>query len=280
MITLLRSWWQKIKQYWVAIVIVAIVLLLVIALIIVFALAVYRFGWDWTGFTGGKSKTTQTPQGTTTEYSPGKTLWDWLQLLIIPLALAVIAVLFNLANSRTERAIALDNRRETALQAYIDKMSELLLAKELRKSKPKADVREVARVRTLRVLPRLDGERKRNVIQFLHESGLINTDDPDDPIIDLHEADLREASLDDVELEGANLSGAKLMKANLKGARLEGARLEGARLEGVRLKGARLEGVILDEAILKDATGIAIGELNQQAKSLKGTIMPNGSKHL
>ncbi len=162
MITLLRSWWQKIKQYWVAIVIVAIVLLLVIALIIVFALAVYRFGWDWTGFTGGKSKTTQTPQGTTTEYSPGKTLWDWLQLLIIPLALAVIAVLFNLANSRTERAIALDNRRETALQAYIDKMSELLLAKELRKSKPKADVREVARVRTLRVLPRLDGERKRN----------------------------------------------------------------------------------------------------------------------
>ena len=232
-----RSWWQK----WVAMVVVAIVLVGVIVLIVVG----YRF--DWTGF-------------------PRKTVWDWLQLLIIPLVLAVIALLFNLANSRTERQIALDNQRETALQAYIDKMSELLLEKHLRQSQTKDDVREVARVRTLRVLPGLDNERKRNVIQFLHESGLINKDDP---IIDLHEADLRKASLDDAELEGADLSGAKLMKANLKGAKLMKANLEGARLEGV----------ILEEAILKDVTDIAIEELEQQAKSLKGTTMPDGSKH-
>src|SRR5689334_15074559 len=32
----------------------------------------------------------------------GKTLWDWLQLLIIPLVLAVAALLFNLATTRTE----------------------------------------------------------------------------------------------------------------------------------------------------------------------------------
>src|SRR5437588_12219074 len=76
-----RSWWQQIKQHWVAIVVVAIVLVGVIVLIVVG----YRF--DWTGFTG-------------------KTLWDWLQLLIIPLVLAIIALLFNLANSRTERQIA------------------------------------------------------------------------------------------------------------------------------------------------------------------------------
>jgi fumarate reductase subunit C len=86
----LRSWWQKIKQHWVAIVVGAIVLVVIIVLIVV------GYSFDWTGFLR-------------------KTLWDWLQLLNIPLVLAVIALLFNLANSRTERQIAPDNQRETAL---------------------------------------------------------------------------------------------------------------------------------------------------------------------
>ena len=42
----LRSWWQQIKQHWVAILVVAIVLVVVIASIFVG----YRF--DWTGFNG------------------------------------------------------------------------------------------------------------------------------------------------------------------------------------------------------------------------------------
>jgi ABC-type branched-subunit amino acid transport system permease subunit len=50
-----------------------------------FALAVHWWGWDWTGFTGGKDKitTTSTSKGitTATEQQPGKTLWDVLQLL-------------------------------------------------------------------------------------------------------------------------------------------------------------------------------------------------------
>ncbi len=61
--------------------VVASVLVGVMVLIVVG----YRF--DWTSF-------------------PRKTVWDWLPLLIIPLFLAVIAFLFNLANSRTERQIA------------------------------------------------------------------------------------------------------------------------------------------------------------------------------
>ena len=82
-----------------------------------------------------------------------KTLWDWLQLLIIPLALAVVALLFQLANTRTEHQIAkeryeqdqancsaerykqdqklaLDKQREDLLQAYLDRMSELLLERQ------------------------------------------------------------------------------------------------------------------------------------------------------
>src|SRR5207249_3544489 len=102
---------------------VAIVLItLVIALFALIILGGYQFHWDWTGFNGDNKS--------------GKTLWDWLQLLIVPVVLAVGGYLFNFTVSRnerqaaanrdkTEREIASDNQREEALQAYIDKMSEL-----------------------------------------------------------------------------------------------------------------------------------------------------------
>jgi uncharacterized protein YjbI with pentapeptide repeats len=45
------------------------------------------------------------------------------------------------------------------------------------------------------------------------------------------------------------------------------------------LKGTDLRGANLSRADLSGAIGITNGELEQQAKSLKGTIMPDGSKH-
>src|SRR5215470_18206464 len=84
-----RSWWQQIKQHRVAIGVGGIILVVAIALII----AGYWF--DWTGFNGYYQVTTahtiSGPSAGTvvrTEVSqPGKTLWDWLQLVIIPLVL-------------------------------------------------------------------------------------------------------------------------------------------------------------------------------------------------
>ena len=79
----------------------------------------------------------------TETYQPGKTLWDWMQLLIIPAVLAAAGYVINLTISRseqeattqrakTERDIAEDNQREAALKEFIDKMAELLLEKKLR----------------------------------------------------------------------------------------------------------------------------------------------------
>ena len=59
MVSKFGAWWQTIKQHWIAIVVVAIGLVVVLVLIVV------GYSFDWTGFTR-------------------KTLWDWLQLLIIP----------------------------------------------------------------------------------------------------------------------------------------------------------------------------------------------------
>src|SRR5690242_4550553 len=92
--------------------------------------ASYWLNWTWTGFNASVGPNIL-------QYQPSKTLWDWMQLLIVPLVLALGALLFNSTASRNEQRIALqrdhtaqsiaqDNQRETLLQAYLDRMSELL----------------------------------------------------------------------------------------------------------------------------------------------------------
>src|SRR5260370_33471872 len=115
----------------------------------------------------------------------GKTLYDWLQLLIIPTILAIGGYIFNLTLSRneqkstqlrdqTEREIAADNQWEAALQAYLDSMSELLLHENLRNSGAEDEVRKIARERTVTALPRLEPKRKVIERLFLAETGIIN----------------------------------------------------------------------------------------------------------
>jgi len=247
MIARLRSWWQKIKTHPMMTVIIIVAGVLVTALIIVIVLG-YWFNWPWVGVSGGNSKITTTT--TATEQPPAKTLWDWLNLLGvlgIPVVVGFGAAWFTAQQGKVSERENKDNQREKALQDYIDKMSELLLDKHLRDSQPKNEVREVARVRTLTVLSRLDGERKRSVLKFLHESDLLKKDKP---IIDLNEADLREAHLDEAQLIEANLCKAKLMEANLSKVNLEGANLSRANLSRANLNGANLSRANLNGAKL------------------------------
>jgi len=313
-----RSRWRQIKQHLVTIMVVAIILVVAIALIIIG----YRF--NWTGFNGNNKS--------------GKTLWDWMQLLFIPVVLAVAGFWFNHRERRAaelraenerkaaelhteaereieqqrakaEQEIASDNQREAALQAFINELSELLLHENLRESKPEDEVRKIARVRTLTVLPRLDPKRKGSVLRFLIESNLI---DNEKTIIDLGEADLSgvhlirgylgeinlhktnlsKAYLYDVILLGANLSEADLSEANLTGivlfmanlqqANLQQANLLGAVLSKADLSKANLQGTDLCKADMSEAIlngAIITPEQLAKAKSLQGATMPDGSKH-
>jgi len=219
---MLRSWRQKIKRHPVAIGVIGFVVVVVIAL--VFALVWF----NGTGFDGYNQVTTAhtisgPSAGTvvrTEVYQPGKSLWDWLQLLgvlAIPVAVGFGTVWFTRQQHQTDIQIALDNQREEILQNYIDKMATLLLEGKLLESQQDVEVRKIARVRTLTTLSRLDKKRKGSVLQFLHESGLI---DKDKRIIALRGADLSEADLSGADLHGDHLGGVDLRKANLRKADL------------------------------------------------------------
>jgi hypothetical protein len=253
-----HSWQQKIKKHRFLIIITGII----VTILLFILLAVWRFGWGWTGFNGGYSQITTsiTSRGgitTTTQEPLGKTLWDWLNLLgvlAIPVVVGLGAAWFTSQQGKVSDRENTDNQRETALQSYIDKMSELLLTNKLRESDEDSEVRKIARVRTLTVLPRLDGKRKGSVLQFLYELSLLY----ENSIISLEKADLRGADLRGADLEGidlseANLEGATLEYADLIKAHLEYAHLRKAHLEYAHLREAHLEGVDLREAHLKEA---------------------------
>ncbi len=191
-----------------------------------------------------------------------------------------------------------DNQRETALQAYIDKMSELLLKENLRESAEDSEVRQIARVRTITILRRLGADRKGSVLQFLHEAGLIGAKVKDDyrvrSIISLYKANLCGANLGEAflaladlsytDLRGANLNQAtldavNLDKTNLAEADLSESSMVAVSLREANLSGTNLRGADLTVSILTDAKGITTTELEKQAKPLKDARMPDGSMH-
>ena len=253
----------------------------IVALAAVIALIFLVIRFYGTGFDGYTIiTTTQTIKGisppTTTRTvanQPGKMLWDWMQLLFIPVVLAVAGFWFShrerkAAESRAdnereieqqrakaEQETASDNQREVALQTYIDKISELLLHENLRESLFPSEVRDIAQLRTVTVLSVLDSKRKGIVLQFLRDAGLIYKGNP---IVDLSSVDLREtelprAYLDGVELVAVDLSGANLKWANLLQANLVDANLTKANLTDATMVEANLEGACLKEARLSGA---------------------------
>jgi hypothetical protein len=216
----------------------------------------------------------------------GKPAWDWLQLLIVPLALVLIGLVFSAQQDQRQQKIedrraqverAVEEQRAQAereiqeeradhatLEAYLDQMGTLLLDRDLRASEENSDVRRLARARTLVVLDALGPERQERVLRFLSEADLIQPTPADkQPVIALKYGSLenielpyrillRGANLQQADLSGANLAHIDLRDTYLAGAHLEDANLEGAFLEGADLSGTFLEGADLSGANLAD----------------------------
>ncbi len=272
-----------------------VLLLILIALAVIWSILV-GYSVEWTGF-GDFT----TPSG---EFIRGKTLWDWFQLLVIPLSLFIGGYLLNSSEralerqiaedrAKLEREIATDRQQEAALQAYLDKMAELLLKENLRTTENE-EVRHVARTLTLTILRGLSPRRKGNVIIFLYEAKLINRGETTISLMDsdlsganlananlafgsLIGADLTSAILTGANLANAYLLGANLAYANLEGTNLTGAVLTGTNLASADLENANLTGTNLTGAILKDVK--VNDEQLTKAKSLEDTTMPDGTKH-
>lgn len=228
---------------------------------IVFIRYAYAYQLGWTGFNASRGPNVR-------QYRPAKTLWDWLQLLIVPAVLALVVYWLNHVNSHverrmsmqrdeTERAIALDNQRTQLFQDYLDRMSNLLLEQKFLSPQTHDEARNIARACTLTILPLLDAERKGRLLLFLYESQLITKNTPNCILLrnaDFRGADLRGFDLSGANLNGANLFGAKLGRANLSESQLQNICLCEADLSGAILRSANLYEADLSRTILNSAS--------------------------
>jgi uncharacterized protein YjbI with pentapeptide repeats len=192
--------------------------------------------------------------------------WDWLDLLIIPVVLALGGYLFTRSENRRAQQIADQRRQDDMLLAYLDQIGQLLLDKDnrVRDKKKGVEGRTLARGRTYAILGRLPGSHKRTLLEFLYASYLIGrtqageTPTEEQNVVYLRANDLSKADLKDIHLPGAVLNGGNFRAADLSGAFLSGAQLESADLRSANLRGAilqeaKLYGAILEHADLRDA---------------------------
>jgi Pentapeptide repeats (8 copies) len=234
----------------------------------------------------------------TIKYDEGKTFWDWLSLLGVPLSLAILGYLLQqdqqkradkVAKEQRERdkriakeqhEIAAGETREEILQSYFDRLSILLVDKNLlaiaskvyasetqenegqQKSEATLEERElldsavdVIRARTLSILRRFenDSERKTDVIRFLIEADIVSKLKLSLSGANLSSARLMEADLSKADLSGADLSNADLIGANLSEAILNRAKLNSAHLIYADLRKSKLIGADLRKAKLSSA---------------------------
>ncbi|MEA5464759.1 pentapeptide repeat-containing protein [Leptothoe sp. PORK10 BA2] len=232
---------------------------------------------------GGDNKNTSTE--TIIIQDPSKSFWDGLQLLGVPVVLAILGAWFQKSQqtqaeqatkeqreqaekvASQQREQDADETREEVLQLYFDRISTLLVDKNLMAIASKGDDAspeskellaaslDVIRARTLSILRRFENDidRKSSVIRFLAEAEIISKLKLDLNAANLKGANLKGANLKGANLEGTNLTRANLGRANLKGANLKGANLEGANLEGTNLTRANLGRANLTRANLRGA---------------------------
>jgi uncharacterized protein YjbI with pentapeptide repeats len=213
-----------------------------------------------------------------------KTVWDFLQLLIVPLMLVAIGFWFTAQQdarqqkiekkrAEAERELAVQRAQDEALQAYLSQMSQLMLEKDLRHADAEDEVLTVARARTLTVLERLDPSRKTAVMQFITEAGLVQGSLNEKatgrkdlfegvPVISLSGADLSGTDLSELGIGAPGVGKLSFIETSPRGKYyfggggstfLDGADLSSADLSGADLHGADMPDANLEEADLSNA---------------------------
>ncbi len=232
----------------------------------------YLFHWHWTGF-------------------DTKTLWDWMQLLIIPAALAVTGYLFNRAERQSEQQAA--QRRAEAEQMLIEQRSQ---AEQQRAEQRAMTERFLLQWRIEEELKRKEEYQREELLQaylncmseLLIDKGLRSSNPGDElrhvarartltalqrlnperkvdvlwflyesNLLDLHGnkqiVDVRDADWSRILLNESRLAQIDLREVNLSHAQMQGIDLRGASLQGALLYQVDLRGAILRGANLSEA---------------------------
>jgi hypothetical protein len=199
----------------------ATTLIVLVIFLIASAIGGYYFQWTWTGFNE------YIPQNATTGYQRPKLLWDWLELLIVPIFLAGAALFLNqvekdrdrvrveaekklaeakadvekkLADQKNQSDRELSEQRfsDTILESYLERMSALIFEKNLRDCPPEDPLRDMAKTWTSVTARRLGSQNNQALLAFLQGIELVKLVD--------YSQDLEHIEPSKVDLRGIDLS--------------------------------------------------------------------------
>ncbi|MBE3558279.1 MAG: pentapeptide repeat-containing protein [Ktedonobacteraceae bacterium] len=185
----------------------------------------------------------------------------------------------------TTLSIARSEQQMIVLMEHRKKINDLMLHEDLQEAQAGSTVQLAAQVATTDALRQLDNNGKGILVHFLYENGLVEAFAA---VITFNNHDLRGANLRNLYLTEISFFGADLRGADARGANLtysdhayanfSNANLAGADMHASDFKNANLSGADLTGVDLHDARNLSQEQL-ARAKSLKGAIMPDGSRH-
>ncbi len=225
---------------------------------------------------------------------PAKNVWDWLNLLIVPLVIALGGFILNKKMKETEIEISTNERKldreianerfaENSLQIYFDRISELLTKMNLREEHVDSDVVRIARARTLSLLNVLDGRRKGSVVQFLSETHLLEGREVDGkykyPPILLGYANLKFMIIKNSTISNAHLHYVDMSHADLSGTCFDGVILQEAIVKNANLTNTSFENANCENADFKgtDFTGSNLKNTNFRSSDLTGVCFKHAN---
>jgi uncharacterized protein YjbI with pentapeptide repeats len=261
----------------------------------VFVVLAYWIKLGWSGLPEYKG-----PPG---DYQREKTAWDWAQIVIIPLVILLVGSLIASSQQAisdntlkmqhmNDVQMAQDQLNESELSSYLANMAGLLQQPNAHlDNQAGIDIRNIARADTLTVLEELvtdsqlnknpktattqpNSERKKRVLRFLYQSGLINRDPNSPPFVNLAGADFSYADLRSAELNGADLAGAIFSHADMSNAFLNSADLSQATLDDAHLNGAQMTYAPITDASLvhTDLSGADLSGADLTGSNLSNAV--------
>lgn len=245
-----------------------------------------------------------------------KNLWDWMQLLILPILVAAGGLLLDNQIDRREEKRAKNRSDQETLKLYYDQMktytptiksllseisqikdtegkkfqSEKLdkIEKELNNVRPEL---ETIRSLTLTVLDELDSEHKSQVVRYLYNIGVIRLEIPRriNKISDKNCIRTSQQGQDNylyesaIQLDGVDLSGVNFINRNIKFINFCGVKLKQAKFINSDLSYANINQADLSEANLDRAifSGIEFDNVEKIDKKYRlAMILKNNSRIL
>jgi len=215
-----------------------------IAALLLVGVVLRGYQYPWTGFgpVGGEGISIR----------PQKTLWDWMQLLLMPLVLAIIAFLFTRAQRDRDTKLSSLQRGADALHNYLDYMTRLLVEQDLTDDSLIERASRVAKARTTSLLDQLTGTQKGHLLRFIADSGLL---DREGPFLSLERANFQATELEpglyrNCRLHGVNLDRAVLEHCSFDESDLASSTIMDARLEGADFYKSNMDYVLLTRSDL------------------------------